>query len=87
MTILDELLKQSQISSKRQIRGRLITQLSMMLDGFEDEYSASNILHFLLRKMGDKEDPYDWSDEKLLKRMEITYSKMVKEAQEDKYNK
>lgn len=87
MNLLDELAKQHSSSTDKMVRGRFITQLSMLFEGFNKRYTMTEILHTLLRKegekKGEKETPYVWSDEKLLKKAEELYKKMVKEEQED----
>lgn len=86
MNLIEELEKQKNQASSRQIKGRFITQLDMIVQGFGNRYNISEILHTLLRKEGDKkgekEQPYFWSDEKMLKKAEDLYKKMVKEAQQ-----
>jgi hypothetical protein len=86
MNLIEELEHQKNQITSRQIRGRFITQLSMLVEGFDKQYSISQILHTLLRKegekKGEKETPYVWSDDKMLKKAEELYKKMVKEAQQ-----
>lgn len=87
MNLIEELEKQKTQTSSRQIRGRFITQLSMLIEGFDKSYSIAQILTTLLRRekdrTGDKETPLEWNDEKMLKKAEELYKRMVKEAQED----
>lgn len=87
MNLIEELEKQQKISDKRQIRGAFIRQLSQIADGFEDYWSLSEILHTILNKNGDKQNSYDWEDSKLLKKTESVYKSMIKEAQEQPYDK
>jgi len=83
MNIIEELEKNQNMNSARQIRGRFITQLSMMIEGFEKQYTVAQILHTLLRSQGDKDSPYFWNDEKLLQKAESQYRKMIKEIQNE----
>ena len=86
MNLIEELEKQRNQSSSRQTRGRFITQLSMLIEGFDKSYTISEILFTLLRREnernGEKQDPYEWDDEKMLKKSEELYKRMVKEAQQ-----
>lgn len=82
MNLIEELEKNQKLTSSRQIRGRFITQLSMLIEGFGDQYSISQILHTLTRKANDSETPYFWDDDKMLSKAEQLYKKLVKESQE-----
>lgn len=86
---LMEQLENDKTHLDRQVRGRFITELNKLINNFDESYSISQILHTLIQwKTGfDHENPYFWSDEKLLKKTEELYKKMVKEAQDEKYGK
>lgn len=87
MNLIEELEKQKGISNTRQIRGRFITQLSMLIEGFDKRYTIAEILTTLMRKegekKGEKDQPYFWDDEKMLKKAEELYKRMIKEAQQN----
>jgi len=87
MNLIEELEKQKNISNSRQIRGRFITQLSMLIEGFDKRFTIAEILTTLLRKegekKGEKDQPYFWDDEKMLRKSEELYKRMVKEAQQN----
>lgn len=88
MNLLEELSKDQSLSN-RQVRGRFISVLSQIVNNFDDEYTLSEILHIILEwKSGfDYQNPREWSDEKMLKRIEELYKQLLKEAQSDKYGK
>lgn len=84
MNLMEELENNIKISEQRQIRGRFITQLDKLFENFADSYSISEILHTLLRKESDIENPYFWKDEKILKKSELLYRRIIKEMENER---
>jgi hypothetical protein len=84
VNLLDEIQKEN-FNSNKQTRARFLNQFTLMVENFEKHYTVSELLHTLLRKegekAGEKQTPYEWDDDKLLKKTEIMYKRLIKEAQ------
>jgi hypothetical protein len=58
-----------------QIEQQVLYNLVQIIQDF-DQYSLSKHLLHILRKKQDDEDPYFWSDEKLLKKIEKYFDEL-----------
>jgi hypothetical protein len=58
-----------------QVEQQIVYNLVQIIEVF-DQYSLSKHLLHILRKKQDDQDPYFWSDEKLLKKIEKYYDEL-----------
>jgi hypothetical protein len=61
-----------------QVEQQVFYNLVQIVEAFP-QYTLAQHIHHFLRKKGDEQDPYFWSDEKLLKKIEKYYDEINSE--------